>query len=173
MSAHYLYRKASTILSKINGQDRLPLQNACGKIRAAQKELLREADQAMTFCTEECRGLCCRNFDPDTVFSLWDFIYILVSVPEMEKEIRAHLTGFTAGFSAPCPFLSGGEGPCIFHPDVKPELCVVTFCSENRHIRNKARRVSRKFFRLCLIVQTVRTKRITKKLVPRLSKSVY
>ena len=132
------------------------MENHCLRIAESQKSLLGKADKEMIFCTETCRGLCCKNLNPDTLFTLWDFIFILVINPDTESLIAEQLEDMPLQSPSPCPFLRDGEGPCLFPVFVKPQLCVTTFCGSEERIKEEIRRVNRDFYRLCFAVQKAR-----------------
>ena len=156
MGPRYLFHKASNILDAVNTEQKDALESVCLRVAASQEKLIRKAKEEMAFCTERCRGLCCRNLDLDTVFTLWDFICILVVKPEMANSIAEQLEGRDFYSPAPCPFLQNREGPCIFPPFAKPQLCVVTFCGGEEAIKKEIGRVNRDFYRLCFAVQKIR-----------------
>jgi len=167
MHVDYLFKKALKVLASLNEEEKSELETACLGIKSSQNDLLAAADGAMAICTETCRGLCCKNLDLDTVFTLWDFIYILSIVPEVKTSVAEHLAPWsTPSGPAPCPFLKNGDGPCLFPGDVKPELCAVTFCSTQDNFKKEIRRVSLGFFLLACRVQWWRGKKISKVFVP-------
>jgi hypothetical protein len=51
-------------------------------------------------------------------------------------------------FSADCLFLMEEKGPCLFHPSVKPERCIITFCEDTSPIRREIRSVRSAFSKL-------------------------
>ena len=144
------------ILNAASFDRKTALESACVRIAASQKALIRRAESEMIYCTETCRGLCCRNLDLDTIFSLWDFICILVIKPDMAACISEQLEEMDLHSPAPCPFLQNRKGPCIFPPSLKPQLCVVTFCGSEERIKEEIRQVNRDFYRLCFAVQKTR-----------------
>lgn len=156
MGPEYLFHKALNVLSAVSCERKTELEEIGRRIAASQKSLIRKAENEMVYCTQTCRGLCCKNLDPDTIFTLWDFICILVVHPEMETVIDGQLEEMPLQSPAPCPFLRNRKGPCMFPPFVKPELCVVTFCYGEERIKEEIRRVNRDFFRLCFAVQKAR-----------------
>jgi hypothetical protein len=43
------------------------------------------------------------------------------------------------------PFLARGRGPCIFADDLRPEVCITTFCADTTNLRCEIRDVKRGF----------------------------
>ncbi|MCF8044426.1 MAG: hypothetical protein K9J83_01095 [Desulfarculaceae bacterium] len=140
----------------MSGERKEALETLCSRIAESQEKLIRKAEDEMIYCTEKCRGLCCKNLDLDTIFTLWDFIFILVARAEMETVITGQLEEMPAQSPSPCPFLRNREGPCIFPAFVKPQLCVVTFCCGEERIKEEIRRVNRDFLLLCFAAQKAR-----------------
>lgn len=102
----------------------------CHQIEQSERNLLFTAEPHFSSCILECRGICCRNLDYDSVFSLWDFIYILMLRPDIESDLRQRIRSQKTVFLSSCPFLENGVGPCIFPDSIKAQVCIVTFCSD-------------------------------------------
>jgi hypothetical protein len=115
-------------------------------------------------CIQKCRGLCCKSLDIDSIFSLWDFIYILMLEPGMKDEIQTRLDTHNFLYLSPCPFLKDKEGPCIFPNTVKAQICVITFCTDDRTIKPFIKNINSNFFRLCRLIQYLRLKRAAQKI---------
>lgn len=156
MGPQYLFHKSLYILGAVSFHQKSVLEKICRRIASSQKALIRKAENEMIYCTETCRGVCCKNLDLDTIFTLWDFICILVVQPELESLIAEQLEETPFHSPSPCPFLRNREGPCVFPAFVKPQLCVVTFCRGEDRLKGEIKQVNRDFFRLCFAVQKAR-----------------
>ncbi|MFP4160002.1 MAG: hypothetical protein ACLFR9_09875 [Desulfobacterales bacterium] len=152
MSLGHKFRQAEKILSALAPEDKKELEKLCREIRAAELELTEKSGSLMLRCIEQCRGLCCRNLEVDSIFSRWDFLFILGLHPDFRKNILRCLKEENLFFPADCIFLENGTGPCIFPPGVRPEVCLVSFCDDTAPIRKEIREVRRKFFALTWLV---------------------
>jgi len=165
MGTRYLFKKAVKISHNLGPRDRKLVQKRCKTIRKSQEDLLEAADTAMFHCTEKCRGICCKSLDIDSIFSLWDFIFILTLAPQMKDEIQERLDAYTSLYLSPCPFLKENIGPCIFPSGIKAQICVITFCSNDEKIAPPIKAVNYNFYKLCWLIQHLRIKRIAQKTI--------
>jgi hypothetical protein len=145
MSLAYKFRKAERLLKQLASADQNGLQWFCSQIQDAQAALLASAGQQMARCIDQCEGICCRNIELDPIISHWDLVFILHCTPELRSRIRDCLLREDPLYTADCVFLEDGKGPCIFPENLRPEVCVVTFCQDDRPIRREIRRVKRTF----------------------------
>ena len=164
MGTRYLFKKAIKISRNFSPQDQILVRNRCKAIRDSQKELVAAAETAMLNCIERCKGICCRSLDIDSVFSLWDFIFILTQAPHLKDEIQERLDAFSTLYLSPCPFLKDAIGPCIFPNGIKAQICVITFCSNDKKIKKPIQVVNFNFYKLCWLIQYLRTKRMAQKM---------
>ncbi|MBA3008965.1 MAG: hypothetical protein KKF12_02610 [Proteobacteria bacterium] len=164
MGTRYLFEKAIRISQRLTPPEKQRVKNLCNEIKQSQEALLDAADRAMFNCIEKCRGLCCKSLDIDSIFSLWDFIFILTLDPGRKEDIRKRLKGYSYLYLSPCPFLEGSVGPCIFRDTIKAQICVITFCANDEKIRKPINRVNTNFYKLCWLIQYLRLKRIALKM---------
>lgn len=153
MSIGHSFRKADRLLKKMPPGDRDGLLPICHELREAQAGLLAAAAKPMKRCIERCAGMCCRNIELDPIISHWDLLFILALAPQTRSEIQHCLLKEDPLYRTDCIFLRGGIGPCIFPDTVRPEVCVTTFCENDRPVRREIRRVKRLFFRLAWFVR--------------------
>ena len=164
MGTRYLFEKAIKICQNFSPQDRDLVRNRCNVIQDAQEKLVAAAETAMFHCIERCRGICCRNLDIDTIFSLWDFIFILTLAPQLKDEMQERLDHHTALYLSPCPFLKDAVGPCIVPDGMKAQICVITFCTNDETLKKPIHLVNLNFYKLCWLIQYLRIKRIVQKI---------
>lgn len=124
------------------------LKILCRRIRLAEQDLNRQAVPLLARCQETCQGLCCRNIILEEIITPCDLVFILVETDGLQDRIAAALRRVPTLYSAPCVFLSDGQGPCLFPADVRPEKCLTTFCADERPIRTELRNLRRAFGRL-------------------------
>ena len=153
MSLGYKFRKAEHLLNKMNVQDLRGLVRICTEIQNAQEALLAAAGKQMERCIHRCEGICCRNIELDPIISHWDLVYILALVPELRDHASESLLKEDPLYRSDCIFLQDGKGPCIFPSTLRPEVCVTTFCENDRPIRREIRQVKRLFSKLCWFVR--------------------
>jgi len=164
MGTRYLFEKAVKISQNLLPCDKIIVRKMCNTIQKSQENLIRAAEVAMFNCQMQCKGICCKSLDIDSVFSLWDFIFILTLKPGMKEEIQNRLDAHTSIYLSNCPFLENGQGPCIFPDGIKAQICAITFCSNDEKIKKPARAVTWKFYKLCWMIQYLRVKRIARKM---------
>ena len=165
MGTRYLFNKAVKISRNLSPHDKTLVQNLCNAIRESQETLIAAADAAMFNCLKKCKGICCKSLDIDSVFSLWDFIFILTLAPQLKDEMQQRLDAYTSLYLSPCPFLKENIGPCIFPSGIKAQLCVITFCSNDEKIKKHIKVVNLNFYKLCWLIQYLRIKRIAQKML--------
>lgn len=164
MGTRYLFEKAVKISQNLSPRENAIVKNLCHEIRKSQEELIAVAEDAMCRCILQCKGICCRSLDIDSIFSLWDFIFILMLIPGLKDEMQKLLSAHSPLYLSPCPFLMGGKGPCIFPDGIKPQICVITFCSNDEKIRKPVKSVNLNFYKLCWQIQYLRIKWIALKM---------
>lgn len=152
MSLRYSHRQAAEIVRKWPSESLPLLTRLCRRIQDAEKNLNAASVLRLKGCLEDCRGLCCRNLHLDAVFGVPDFAYILTLEPALNATIERCLRHEIPIFSSNCPFLENGAGPCIFPPDVRPEVCITSFCRGDEAMRPEIRQVKMKFWKLGLIL---------------------
>jgi hypothetical protein len=163
MGTRYLFKKAVKISQNFSPRDKSLILNLCQTIQGSQEDLLRVACTAMDNCLTRCQGLCCKSLDIDSVFSLWDFIFILTLAPKLAPEIQKRLDAYSSLYLSPCPFLRNNIGPCLFPRGIKAQICVITFCSHDEKIKAPIKVVNFNFYKLCWLIQYLRIKRIARK----------
>jgi hypothetical protein len=84
----------------------------------------------------------------DAVFGIPDFVYILASTPALGAKIEECIRHEDPLFTSNCLFLERGVGPCIFPPDLRPEVCITSFCRGDDAIKAEIRRVKIDFWKL-------------------------
>jgi hypothetical protein len=92
--------------------------------------------------------------DLEAVFGIPDFVYILTLEPTMAAGMAECLRREVPLFTSNCPFLKGGVGPCIFPPDVRPEVCITSFCRGDEALKPQIRRVKKCFWKLGFFLWT-------------------
>ena len=158
MSLKTKFRKAERLRKQVQSEDPDGLRRICGQIRNAQAALLASARQQMERCLARCGGICCRNIELDPIISHWDLMLILSLAPQIRSRMRECLRREDPLYRTDCVFLEDGIGPCIFPEHLRPEVCVTTFCRNERPIRSEIRRVQRKFFQLSWFVRWCRVR---------------
>jgi hypothetical protein len=144
---------------------RLLLVRLCRQIQEAERSLNSAAASRLHGCLEECRGLCCRNLDLEAVFGVPDFVYILTLDPSLYSVIAACLGAESPIFTSNCPFLEHGVGPCIFPADLRPEVCITSFCRSDGALGAEIRRVKTGFWKLGLLLRFSRLPFIHRRLI--------
>ena len=162
MSLRHLFRQAEKIIAASSPEDLKGFERICLEIQDAELELQEKARPIMTRCIHRCEGICCRNVQIDLIIGLWDFLFILVLKPHLKKQIEECLEKEEPFFSSDCVFLKDGTGPCIFPPDARPEVCLVTFCDDTSQVKKEISRIKRKFFRLMWFVLMRRPRAVAK-----------
>ena len=147
MGLRYKFKKAQEIIERSGNKDLIAIKRICEEIQRAQNELLEEAKDILKYCNDRCQGLCCRNIYPDDIITLADFVYILAMESSVRDEISECLKKETL-FSSSCIFLQSGEGPCIFPSDLRPEMCIISFCGGDTTIKKEINMVRSKFNKL-------------------------
>jgi hypothetical protein len=148
---HY-FSKATRILHRFPPDSRDLLDSVCRQIQDAEKSLNTAAAIRMQGCLKQCQGMCCRNLNLEAIFGVADFAYILAAQPGFDSAIRTCLQHERPIFTSDCPFLENGTGPCIFPSDVRPEVCITSFCRGEDALRAEIRRVKKGFWRLGVVL---------------------
>lgn len=152
MSLTYCFGQASQILHRLPPPSRKVLDGFCRQIQDAERKLNAAAARRLKGCLENCQGLCCRNLDLGAVFGIPDFVYILTLEPTLTSQMTECLLREEPIFTSNCPFLKAGVGPCIFPPDVRPEVCITSFCRGDEALKPQIRRVKMEFWKLGLFM---------------------
>lgn len=173
MGTRYLFKKAVKISQNFSPKDKSLILNRCITIQASQEALLRVADTAMDVCLTKCRGICCKSLDIDSIFSLWDFIFILTLAPKLAPEMQKRLDAYSPLYLSPCPFLRDNIGPCLFPRGIKAQICVITFCTNDEKIKAPVKNVNFNFYKLCWLIQYLRIKRIARKTIRLFTREKY
>jgi hypothetical protein len=147
MGITYKIRKAKRFVDTLDENGRIALLRRCREVQAAQAQLNRACADAFSDCMARCQGKCCKNIHADEIITLLDWLFILALNGNLYQEALACGAGETF-FSADCPFLKGGIGPCLFADDQKPERCIITFCRPVPSVNGPVRRVRSAFSRL-------------------------
>jgi hypothetical protein len=147
MGMRYTITKADRLVRSLSGRPRHRLEEICEGIQQAEETLVAHAQPHFEACMRHCNGLCCRNIYVDQIITPLDIVYIRVLAPDRigPLMVRAEKQGL---FSADCIFLENGVGPCSFGMNLKPERCIITFCSDTDAIRQEIRAVQRGFGKL-------------------------
>lgn len=141
-------KRARATLDRLTRDELDALEKICLDIRDAQEKLLEKSAETMTRCLTACEGLCCRNVQLGAIVSYWDFIYILTMAGEIRDSLRKCLTLEEPFAPRDCIFLKNGQGPCIFPQAVRPETCIVSFCTDEPALRKEIADVKKAFFKL-------------------------
>jgi hypothetical protein len=148
MSLGYSFRKAVKTIDGLNCYDLDKLKKLCREIQTAEEELQSAGSAAFTRCYSGCAGLCCRNLAIDEIIGFSDFIYILITAGHYRKVIEDSLKNENRIFAADCIFLLNGKGPCIFPQNVRPEVCITTFCMNVSAVCKEIRKIKLLFIKL-------------------------
>jgi len=153
MSLLHSYHQSAKIVRQWPSGRRLLLAQLCQRIQDSERKLNAAAALRLEGCLKECEGLCCRNLQLDAVFGIPDFVYILASTPALDAEIEGCIRHEDPFFTSNCLFLERGVGPCIFPPDLRPEVCITSFCRGDDAIKAEIRRVKIDFWKLGVFVR--------------------
>lgn len=148
MSLRYKLHKAQALIAALTPAEHDELKRICAAIQRSQAALLQNAEPAMHQCIHNCEGLCCRNAQVDDIIGLWDLVFILTLTPALAETMAERVGEENPFYSADCLFLQSRIGPCIFGSDIRPEVCVTTFCSGDTGIQKEIRAVRRQFRKL-------------------------
>jgi hypothetical protein len=152
MSLLHLYHQSAKIVQHWPSGRRPLLAHLCLRIQDAERKLNAAAARRLEGCLKDCRGLCCRNLQLDAVFGIPDFVYILALMPALDAKIEERLRHEDPFFTSNCPFLDRGVGPCIFPADLRPEVCITSFCRGDEAVRAEIRRVKIDFWKLGVLL---------------------
>lgn len=163
MGLRYKYKQAERMIVGLDPTNLKALEAICRDIRAAEEELQRKAQALMQRCIHHCGGICCRNVEIDAVISHWDFVYILASRPDLGPAIESQLEKQPPLFASDCCFLTEGVGPCLFPPNLRPEVCIATFCVDDRTVKKEVKQLQRQFIRMTRFIRWRKTHAMLKK----------
>jgi len=152
MSLLHSYHQSAKIVQRWPSGRRPLLAHLCLRIQDAERRLNAAAALRLEGCLKDCRGLCCRNLQLDAVFGIPDFVYILALMPEWDATIEECLRHEDPFFTSNCPFLDRSVGPCIFPADLRPEVCITSFCRGDEVVRAEIRRVKIDFWKLGVLL---------------------
>ncbi len=148
MGLKYKFNQAKKILNDLDPETLRNIRGIGKEIQKAEEKLTLKGERLFLKCKTECQGLCCRNLYPDSIISLYDFLFILVMNPKIDAAISKCLEKENIFYASDCMFLKDGQGPCIFPPDSMPEICITTFCNYERSIEKEINFLKRKFMKL-------------------------
>ncbi len=158
MSLGYYFRKTVKTIDRLTPSDLADLRRRCREIQVAEGELLSAGRSDFLRCYSGCGGLCCRNIAIDEIIGFSDFIYILALAGHLRESLAICLEHENRLFASDCAFLLTGKGPCLFPPDVRPEVCITTFCTEVESVKQEIRKVKILFMKLNLYLFFLRAK---------------
>lgn len=173
MGLQYQFRKAQKTLSRLAPGDRKRLEEICGHIQQAENRLRIAAKEALEQCRTSCRGICCRNIDLDAILGFPDFVYILTLEKRLADRMAACLQHESSLYISDCIFLENGTGPCIFPPNVMPEVCIATFCSTETPAQKEITQLKWKFFQLSWFLNTLKIRVMARSLVELVREKLY
>jgi hypothetical protein len=162
MMIGYDFRQARRFVEQIDDDDREKLTAICRSIQRAEARLLDAAAPLMERCAAQCRGICCRNIHMETIIGRGDLIYTLALRPDLAPDMAACLENEPRLYAADCVFLKDGVGPCIFPDDLKPDVCLTTFCEDTAAVTREIRHVKRQFLRLDLFISLGGVRRLAR-----------
>jgi len=148
MGLKYKFNQAKKILNALGPEALMNIRRIGRNIQKAEEKLAQKGKKLFLRCKTECHGICCRNLQPDSIISLYDFLFILLMNPELHTAISKCLENENIFYTSDCIFLKDGKGPCIFPPDSMPEICITSFCSYERSIEREINVIKRKFMKL-------------------------
>jgi len=148
MSLKHSYHQAAKIVRQWPSESRPLLAHLCSRIQDAERKLNTAAALRLKGCLRDCQGLCCRNLQLDAVFGIPDFVYVLTLEPALDVTIEDGIRHEDPLFTSNCLFLERGVGPCLFPPDVRPEVCITSFCRGDEVLKAEIRRVKTGFWKL-------------------------
>ena len=152
MSLRNLYHQSAKIVQQLPSGRRPTLARLCQRIQDSERNLNTAAALRLEDCMKNCRGLCCRNLQLDAVFGIPDFVFILASMPALDAKIEECIRHEDPLFTSNCLFLERGVGPCLFPPDLRPEVCITSFCRGDGALGAEIRRVKTGFWKLGLLL---------------------
>jgi hypothetical protein len=147
MGLSYDFKAAKKRLDKLDAEEREDVLSICREIYDAEKALTEKASPILARCMVKCKGLCCQNIIPADIITEWDLLYILFMAPQVEKQM-ADCLKMEDLFSQKCIFLANNAGPCIFPDNIRPERCIISFCSLESSVEKEIAQVMKGFSRL-------------------------
>jgi hypothetical protein len=158
------FRKARRIRQSLHPEDGLALSRICKQIHDTEKALNLAARPYLNRCLHVCQGLCCRNVFLNEIIGFEDFVYILSLMPDLDVEIENRLKNLNRLYTADCIFLKDSRGPCIFPADIRPEVCITSFCIETPNASRQIGAVKWGFQKLAWSVRLCRTRTLFRKI---------
>lgn len=146
-------------MQSLDAESSLTLAMLCKQLHLAEQALILASKPYLNRCVHGCHGLCCRNVCLDEIIGLEDFIYILSLVPYLDSRIEKHLEKLKRFFTADCIFLENSTGPCIFPADIRPEICITSFCTDTPDASPEIRAVKWGFQKLAWFIRLKRLKK--------------
>lgn len=158
MSLGYYFRKAVTTIDGLAPSDLADLYGRCREIKKAEEKLVSAGSSAFRRCFTGCEGLCCRNIVLDEIIGFTDLIFILTTAGHLRDRMTICLENESRLFTADCIFLLNGVGPCLFPPASRPEVCITSFCTDVKPVKQEIRKVKFLFMKLNLYMFLLRAK---------------
>ncbi|MDM8542552.1 hypothetical protein QUF75_15890 [Desulfococcaceae bacterium HSG7] len=152
MGLKYKFNQAKKILNALDPEALMNIRKIGRDIQRAEEKLTQKGKKLFLKCKTECHGLCCRNLQPDSIISLYDFLFILLMNPELHTAIAKCLENENIFYTSDCIFLKDGKGPCIFPPDSMPEICITSFCGYEYSIEKEINHLKRKFIKFIWLI---------------------
>lgn len=165
----YQFNTARRILQSLDAGNSLALARLCMQIHGAEQALIIASKPYLNRCVQGCQGLCCRNVCLDEIIGLEDFIYILSLAPHLDAKIEKQLKNLKCLFTADCVFLENSMGPCIFPADIRPEVCITSFCTDTPDASRQIGAVKWGFQKLAWFVRMLRMKTFFRGIVSSIS----
>ena len=72
-------------------------------------------------------------------------VFILTLTPTLADPMADRVADEQPFYSADCMFLKSHSEPCIFASDIRPEVCITTFCSGDADIQKEIRERATEF----------------------------
>lgn len=166
MGLVYEFNAARRIRQSFDPGDRLALASVCTQIQAVEQALIQASMPYLNRCLYGCQGLCCRNVYLDEIIGMEDFLYILSLMPDLDAEIEKRLKHLKCLFTADCIFLENTTGPCIFPADIRPEICITSFCAETPNASRQIGAVKLGFQKLAWFVRLRRARTFFRRIGP-------
>ncbi len=141
------------------------LRSVCLDIHEAEKRLMRASEPYLQRCIHHCEGLCCRNVFLGEVMGFEDFCFIFVIHPEYFEILLPLVSRLNTMYTANCPFLQNGVGPCLLPEAVRPEVCITSFCMQTPDADAAIRGVQTRFRRLSRILRWLQLKALFRRMV--------
>ncbi|MEW6260351.1 MAG: hypothetical protein AB1547_10655 [Thermodesulfobacteriota bacterium] len=152
-------------LASCSAEDIDHLRSVCLDIHEAEKRLMQASAFYLQRCIHHCEGLCCRNVFLGEVMGFEDFCFLLVLRPDCFEALFSQASHLKTMFTADCPFLLNGVGPCSLPEAVRPEVCITSFCMQTPDADAAIGAVQARFRKLSRIIRWIRCKQLFRKMV--------